>query len=71
MFQKILCLLGLHSWKHIFLTPFNSAPKYRYCSHCKRCEQNNYNAFVGDWFRIEDIKDNSQIEQLERIFNNS
>lgn len=69
MYRKLLCFLGYHSWIHVF-SPYYSAPQFRYCSHCRRCERNRY-SFIEEWWRIEDIKDMSRIEQLEKMYNNS
>lgn len=70
MFRELLCFLGFHSWHYVFDEQHYYDPQYRYCPHCKRCEKNRY-MYIQEWYRIEDIKDNSTIETLEKIYNNS
>lgn len=69
MFRKILCFLNKHDWIYKF-DPKYTRPDYRYCPYCKRCELNLYSD-SEKYYRIEDIQDNSHIDKLERIFNNS
>lgn len=70
MFRKLLCFFGFHSWRYIFDKQMHYVPQYRYCPYCKRCDKNAF-YFFKEWYRIEDIKDNSAIEKLEKNYNNS
>lgn len=70
MLRKVLCFLGYHDWINIFDENWALTPRYRYCPHCKRCQRNS-SYYFKEWYRVEDIKDNSTIENLERIYNNS